>query len=1100
MFLCGAALILASGTTGCKREDSDRSNQAIAAMNKGVSLMGQYQYEGAVAAFEEVLRVRPDLEQARLNMAVALFNRNQKEDLEASQVLLNELLKRNPQNVGALYFKAILLQHAGKAEQAVPLLETVLRQRPEDGACWYILGLCKLRTGQPSEAEFLKAVQYRPHLFSAYYQLYQAALRQDAPEHAKQYLEKFKMLRESPLGESIELPQYNQMGDLAMALPVPARPGASVTRSRFELGRARTVAKCNAPGDLPLSAAMVDIDANGLMDVVLCVGGTVQILSQKKAGQFESRFLEGNPADVTAVALGDFNNDGLPDLAAAAGTRVELWQQFPAGFTNVTERAMGTGQSAATCLFMDADHDGDLDLIAGGDDLRIWNNKGDGSFTNSVELKLAAGARAIGASFADLDGDRDADLVVMSFEQPPMVFANELLGTFAEGKTISGDVARAGILDFFNEDGIPDLMLLTTNRQRPFQLCIGDGRGAFRASPTVVGGMGDGKHITAFRAADLDLDGDLDMVCVGEGVEALLNDGEGRFVRGGKLLPPGTAMRFVECADITGDLVPDLLAVSTGDTNHLMVFPGSLTPPSTAMAIHPTGVRSRDGRTRSPATAYGVKLTVRAGLKEVSRLFTGRNGGPSQSSAPVIIGLDGTGKADYAAIAWPDGITQVEIGLPAGQTHTISELQRKVSSCPVLFSWNGRRFEFVTDFAGVGGLGYFAAPGVYAPPQVLEHVKIESSQLQVSNGCYELRITEPMEESAYVDRLELLAIDHPATWKVFPDERLAISGPAPTHDLLVVSKPVFPQRAIDPSGNECADRLKRVDRVYAYSPPLDRRYIGFCKRHTLELDFGTALQGFAGEGRVFLFIHGFIEYPYSQTVYAASQSRLAWEPIRVEREEPDGGWTTIVDDAGAPGGMARMMTVDLTKLITPRTRKLRLTTNLEVFYDQVFVSSDEGKAKVQIRTAKLLQADLRKVGFAREFSPDGNLPLIYDYDLTDATAPFHVLKGSYTGYGDVKTLLVDFDDRYAIVGPGDEIAARFDAAELPPPPRGETRSFILVSHAYCKDMDLYTGTPRTLEPLPFRGMSRYPYVAPERYPATPQHQVFLRQWNTRVVD
>ena len=92
----------------------------------------------------------------------------------------------------------------------------------------------------------------------------------------------------------------------------------------------------------------------------------------------------------------------------------------------------------------------------------------------------------------------------------------------------------------------------------------------------------------------------------------------------------------------------------------------------------------------------------------------------------------------------------------------ISELQRKISSCPVLFAWNGQRFEFVTDFAGVGGLGYFSAPGVSAPPQVLEHVKIEPEPAPPPDGVYELRVTEPMEEAAYIDRLELLAIDHPA--------------------------------------------------------------------------------------------------------------------------------------------------------------------------------------------------------------------------------------------------------------------------------------------------------------------------------------------------
>jgi hypothetical protein len=442
----------------------------------------------------------------------------------------------------------------------------------------------------------------------------------------------------------------------------------------------------------------------------------------------------------------------------------------------------------------------------------------------------------------------------------------------------------------------------------------------------------------------------------------------------------------------------------------------------------------------------------------------------------------------------------METGLLAGQTHVVAELQRKVSSCPVLFAWNGRRFEFVTDFAGVGGLGYFSAPGVSAPPQVLEHVKIEAGQLRVRDGHYELRVTEPMEESAYIDRLELLAIDHAPHQSVFPDERLAITGPLPTHELLVVNEPLFPVRAVDPAGRDCLERLARVDRRYAYEPPLDRRYVGFCQPHTLELDFGDRLAGLAAGDRVFLFIHGSIEYPYSQTVYAASQSHLGWQPIRVERQEIDGRWHTVVPDGGAPGGMGRMMTIDLSGQLRAPTRKLRLTTNLEVCYDQIFVARHAGRQAVTVHTVPLRDAHLRYVGFAREYSPDGRLPWVYDYHRSDATAPFHRLKGAYTRYGPVQELLTGFDDCYVLMGPGDEIALRFDARSLPTPAPGNQRSFVLVSHAYCKDMDLYTATPQTLEPLPFRAMSRYPYPVTERYPASKIHQAFRRAYNTRLVE
>jgi hypothetical protein len=151
---------------------------------------------------------------------------------------------------------------------------------------------------------------------------------------------------------------------------------------------------------------------------------------------------------------------------------------------------------------------------------------------------------------------------------------------------------------------------------------------------------------------------------------------------------------------------------------------------------------------------------------------------------PLVFGLDGVRQADYVALLWPDGVTQCERDLAAGRLHRLQETDRRISSCPVLFAWNGQRFEFVSDFAGVGGLGYLAAPGQYAQPQVCEYVKIEPGQLAERDGAYELRVCEPMEEVAYMDRLELLAVDHPAAQAVHPDERLVITGPPPTHRLL----------------------------------------------------------------------------------------------------------------------------------------------------------------------------------------------------------------------------------------------------------------------------------------------------------------------------
>jgi Tfp pilus assembly protein PilF len=1119
--------------TGCRKapETAPPPALVVEAMNRGVSLMGQYQYDQAAQAFQDALQADPGLNEAKLNLAIALFNRNRKEDLDAAGKLLDELLQKAPDNVRTLYFKAIVLQHVGKAEQAVPCLEKVVQQQPDDGAAWYLLALCKQRSGQAAEAEFLRAVDRRPYLFSAYYQLYQIAMRAGQEDRAKGYLDQFKKLRESPLGESIELPQYNQMGDLALARPLAVQTPRLIASATYRAGPAKQLISVSpAPGapSTPAAAALsfggaafADVDRDGTVDLLLPAW-----LPESRGLSFYFRGQGGSffPGPTNAgleflesplvCAVGDFNNDEIPDLFVACVGTNHLYQgqtngifleaTGPAGIT----AGRGTPRSA---LWLDADHDGDLDLfvcVAGGPN-QLFNNNGDGGFTN---IAVAAGVAlpdggAVMVLPGDLDGDRDMDLVLLRADAPAKVFLNDLLGKYREadlqGLDMRGDLG--GALQDFNGDGTLDLLVLGGSPAE-LKLFLGDGRGrfkpaeAFAESTRVTASWGP---LLGVRVADLDLDGDLDIACFGAEGHVLLNDGAGRFVLQPRVWTrsAGTELAGMELCDLNGDFVPDLLLLERRQISRASVVPGELSLPSTALSFQPSGIRSRDGRTRSPASGYGASLTVRAGLREQRLLYTGQSGGFNQSQLCAVFGLGGARQADFVQILWPDGVAQVEMAVAAGGScQKLAELQRKISSCPVLFAWNGTRFEFVTDFAGVGGLGYFSAPGVSAPPQVLEHVKIEPGQLQSREGCYELRVTEPMEESAYIDRLELLAIDHATNQPVFPDERLALNGPAPTHELLVAAQPIFPVRAFAPSGRECADRLARVDRIYAYEPALDRRYIGFCSPHTLELDFGDPLAGFSRDDRVFLFINGFIEYPYSQTVYAAGQSRIGWEPIQVECQEPDGRWKSVVPDGGVFGGMARTMTIELTGLLSPTTRKLRLTTNLEVRYDQIFIAGHAGRDHVSVRTAPLLEATLRRVGFAREYSPDGRLPLIYDYELSDTTAPFHVLKGAYTRYGPVKELLASFDDRYVVMGPGDEVALKFGAAGLPAVPAGQMRSFVLVSHAYCKDMDLYTATPRTVEPLPFRTMSRYPYPPTERYPVTEEHQAFLRLYNTRLVE
>jgi hypothetical protein len=114
-------------------------------------------------------------------------------------------------------------------------------------------------------------------------------------------------------------------------------------------------------------------------------------------------------------------------------------------------------------------------------------------------------------------------------------------------------------------------------------------------------------------------------------------------------------------------------------------------------------------------------------------------------------------------------------------------------------------------------------------------------------------------------------------------------------------------------------------------------------------------------------------------------------------------------------------------------------------------------------------------------------------------SPWKMFTGRYTRLGDVRELLLKTDDMFVVSKPGDELALSFDADALEPLPAGWTRTFLLYADGFSKEMDINSASPHEVAPMPFHGMKRYPYGAPESYPTDEAHRNYLERYNTRVV-
>jgi hypothetical protein len=214
-------------------------------------------------------------------------------------------------------------------------------------------------------------------------------------------------------------------------------------------------------------------------------------------------------------------------------------------------------------------------------------------------------------------------------------------------------------------------------------------------------------------------------------------------------------------------------------------------------------------------------------------------------------------------------------------------------------------------------------------------------------------------------------------------------------------------------------------------------------------------------------------------------------------KDAQGEWTTVLDDMGIPAGKPKTIAVDLTDKFLSASREVRIVTSLCVYWDEIFLAPDEEPDAV-ITEMDPDTAALRYRGFSKPvIHPERKQPERFDYQSWMPVSMWNPTPGLYTRYGSVQPLLAEIDDRLVIMGSGDEIRLHFDAAALPQLPAHWRRDFLLFVDGWAKDADANTAFSQTVEPLPFHGMSQYPYPEGERFPDDDAHNLYRKHSNTR---
>ena len=397
---------------------------------------------------------------------------------------------------------------------------------------------------------------------------------------------------------------------------------------------------------------------------------------------------------------------------------------------------------------------------------------------------------------------------------------------------------------------------------------------------------------------------------------------------------------------------------------------------------------------------------------------------------------------------------------------------------------------------GGGEMGYWEGPAQYNKPDPIEYVRIRGDQLQPTDGRFDVRVTNELEETLYADRFELVAITHPRDIDVFPDEGLT-EPPKPFH-LYGVRDERAPARVVDDHGHDVTDTVARIDRRYPDDFTL-ASFRGYAAEHTLTVDLGPPRAGPVRLNTPVLLLTAWTDYAFSSDNLAAHQAGLSLSSPSLQIKDAGGAWRTAIADIGIPVGRPQTIVVDLAGRIRPGEREVRLVTNMRIYWDRILVAT--ARPVDQFRTARIdpQVATLGSRGFSAVVRPDGKEPESYDYERVTLASPWKAMPGHYTREGDVRTLLARSDDMFVIAKPGDEIALSFDAAAAGPLPDGWTRTFLLMADGFSKEMDINSGSPDVVEPLPFHRMLRYPYPSSEHYPDTAAYRDYRDTYNTRVV-
>ncbi len=993
----------------------------------------------AVDEFKKALDLAPGSVREQLNYGLALL-RAAKTEEGIAQLLKAQ--KTDPGVPHTWYNLGIFYKKESQYDKAIAQFEQMKKLVPGEPVTRYNLGVLYKLSGRMTDAlpEFETSAKLNPNLAGPRFQLFNAYKLAGRTEDAAREEKLFYALKKQKAGaavpEDLEWSFYAEIMDVIDAgKAVAEAPATPVKLTARTLGTGFT------------GLTAIDLEGDGRTDLIAWGANGVQVVQGAK-------FAIPEVKQAVSVVPGDFDNDGLPDLCLLTANGVTLLANRKDKFETVAVAAMPKGVFRAA-VWVDYDHDYDLDLILLGANSVLLRNSGKAGFSDETAsfpfVKGAANAGVVFDVIADTDG---FDIAVAYEDRAGVLYRDQLAGKY---EAVDLAPVKAGSKQItardFNNDGNTDLAAGA-------QLIVNlDGK--FEALGSAA------EPVSVF--VDLDNRGLADLIAGGA---VMRNLGAGRFAKAD--VKVATALSLV-AADFDLDGHEDIAAITGSGEAQIW---------RNEAAGAQTWLRARLAGVKNMKLSPGAEVEVKAGSRYQKQIYNG---------VPLHFGLRAATEVETVRITWANGLIQNELKKPAGKELVAKEAQRLSGSCPMIFTWNGRGFQFISDVLAVAPLGASSGDGSYFPVDHDEYVPFPAGALVARGGRYEVRVTEELREVSYLDKIELVAIDHAEGEELYTNEKFK-SPPFPEFRLFGIRRRIAPISARDHRGTDVLAKLLRRDTAYADT--FERTSTGVAERHSLELDFGSSA---APDNRSVLVLNGWVDWADGSTFRAVSQEkREGLEMPVVQVQDQDGRWKTVEPDMGIPAGKPKTMVVDLTGKFLSASRKVRILTDLCVYWDEIFLSEDTQQPKTTITRLRPDTAALAFRGFSEVVvHPERKQPERFLYHSLQPATAWNPTPGNYTRFGAVEPLLNRIDDQMVIMGAGDELSLQFSADRLPKLAPGHVRQFLLFVDGWAKDADANTAFAKTVEPLPFHGMSQYPYSPAEKYPADEVHNRYRQTYNTR---